>query len=280
MGRGTFVRDGAPARASAAPSSRCSSPLVDRLLDFERARVRYAAPAGTVPLHSLVPDPSLYPVDEFRRALNRVLARRRQRAAALRRAAGRRRPARGARRAAARHRHGRRPPTRSRSRRARARASCLALRLFAGARATRSRSRSRPTTTCSRSLAALGLRAAPVPMRDGAPDLAALERVLERARREGVLHDAHLPQPARHDARRSSTGARCSRSRRGRRQAGDRGRLRDGSALRGPAAAAARGARRARASWCSSSRSRSRCSRARASARSRRAVAPSTRCWR
>ena len=61
VGRGTFVRQPLESEASraSAPFEPVLSPLVDRLLDFERARVRYAAPAATVPLHSLVPDPTL-----------------------------------------------------------------------------------------------------------------------------------------------------------------------------------------------------------------------------
>ena len=73
VGRGTFVRRRERA-GPVAPFEPVLSPLVDRLLDLERSRVRYATPAGTVPLHALVPDPTLYPVEEFRRTLNRVLS--------------------------------------------------------------------------------------------------------------------------------------------------------------------------------------------------------------
>jgi DNA-binding transcriptional MocR family regulator len=75
VGRGTFVRDdarGAPV-APAASFDPVFTPTVERMLDHDRARPRYAAPAGAVPLHSLVPDPALYPVDEFRRVLARAL---------------------------------------------------------------------------------------------------------------------------------------------------------------------------------------------------------------
>jgi 2-aminoadipate transaminase len=74
VGRGTFARrpPGAPALEPVAPSL---SPLVERLLEFERARPRHGAASDTVALHALVPDPALYPVDAFRRALGRVLAR-------------------------------------------------------------------------------------------------------------------------------------------------------------------------------------------------------------
>lgn len=72
VGRGTFVRQATP-RARPQRAAPPLSPLVDRLLDFERARPDYAARDGAVPLHSLIPDPSLYPLKAFRRSLNRVL---------------------------------------------------------------------------------------------------------------------------------------------------------------------------------------------------------------
>jgi len=178
VGRGTFVRrpEAAPAPAPFAPAL---SPLVERLLDFERARVRYAAPAGTVPLHSLVPDPALYPFDEFRRAITRVLARdgsdllrygvpqghpglREVLAARLRDESGLRLSAdelvltQGA-----------------------SEGIALALRLFAAPGDVIAVEETTYHNVLS-ALAALGLRTAPVPMRDGAPDLAVLERLLER----------------------------------------------------------------------------------------------------
>jgi len=76
VGRGTFV---APARSSGAPKVEAFqpalAPLTERLLDFERARPRFGSAENAVPMHSLVPDQSLYPADEFRRTLNRVLQR-------------------------------------------------------------------------------------------------------------------------------------------------------------------------------------------------------------
>ena len=76
VGRGTFV---APARSGDAPGAEGFRPalsaLTERLLDFERARPRFGSTAHAVPMHSLVPDQSLYPADEFRRVLNRVLQR-------------------------------------------------------------------------------------------------------------------------------------------------------------------------------------------------------------
>lgn len=76
VGRGTFVA-GSPAGelATAGPGAPPPlSPLVDRLLDFGRTRPSYASAGGAVPMHSLIPDPTLYPVDGFRRSMNRALA--------------------------------------------------------------------------------------------------------------------------------------------------------------------------------------------------------------
>jgi DNA-binding transcriptional MocR family regulator len=73
VGRGTFVTaDAAPAEP-APPFEPRLSPLIERLLDFERARPRFGSAEGAVPLHSLIPDPRLYPADAFRKALGRAL---------------------------------------------------------------------------------------------------------------------------------------------------------------------------------------------------------------
>ena len=73
VGRGTFIRrHTVPALINA--GSPPLSPLVDRLLDFEQTRPSYSAIDGAAPLHSLIPDPSLYPVQAFTDALNRALA--------------------------------------------------------------------------------------------------------------------------------------------------------------------------------------------------------------
>src|SRR5262245_58527732 len=76
VGRGTFVAE-APGRADAVrvAGRPALSRLAERLLELERARPRFGSANGAVPLHTLIPDPSLYPSDEFRRALNRVLAK-------------------------------------------------------------------------------------------------------------------------------------------------------------------------------------------------------------
>jgi DNA-binding transcriptional MocR family regulator len=177
VGRGTFVRrpEAAPAPA---PFEPVLSPLVERLLDFERARVRYAAPPGTVPLHSLVPDPELYPAVEFRRAVSRVLAR--GGSDLLRYAPPQGDP--GLREVLA---------TRLSGTGVRVSADeivvsqgasegiALALRLFAAPGDVVAVEEPTYHNVLS-ALASLGLRAAPVPIRDGAPDLAVLERVLER----------------------------------------------------------------------------------------------------
>jgi DNA-binding transcriptional MocR family regulator len=73
VGRGTFVCHTLTPRPASEQAAPPLSPVVDRLLDFERARPDFTARDGAVPLHSLTPDPSLYPLKAFRRSLNRVL---------------------------------------------------------------------------------------------------------------------------------------------------------------------------------------------------------------
>ncbi len=67
VGRGTFVRQTAAGRQPAEQVAPPLSPVVERLLDFERARPDFDTRDGAVPLHSLIPDPSLYPLKAFRR---------------------------------------------------------------------------------------------------------------------------------------------------------------------------------------------------------------------
>jgi DNA-binding transcriptional MocR family regulator len=74
VGRGTFVRAGAGPRDAGAPAPLALSPGAERLLAHERARPRYGAEQGAIPLHALVPDPALFPVDAFRRSVNRVFS--------------------------------------------------------------------------------------------------------------------------------------------------------------------------------------------------------------
>ncbi|HXV36994.1 MAG TPA: aminotransferase class I/II-fold pyridoxal phosphate-dependent enzyme, partial [Myxococcota bacterium] len=74
VGRGTFVSVARARGALGADELQPTlSPLTERLLDFERARPRFGSASQGVPMHSLVCDESLYPAEEFRRALNRVL---------------------------------------------------------------------------------------------------------------------------------------------------------------------------------------------------------------
>ena len=76
VGRGTFVR-----RSSVDDPSRGEwlvpslSPLAQRLMRFERSRPRFGSGGDAVPMHSVVPGPELYPVDAFRKVMNRTLAR-------------------------------------------------------------------------------------------------------------------------------------------------------------------------------------------------------------
>ncbi len=72
VGRGTFVRS--PARmAGGEPVSLDLSSQVERLLAIENARPRFGQTGDVAAMHSLIPDPALYPVDDFRRALNRAI---------------------------------------------------------------------------------------------------------------------------------------------------------------------------------------------------------------
>ena len=80
VGRGTFVRPrDTPASVAAATAAadrpfepvfarRCAVPLTDAA-----SRVDYSAPANAVHFERLIPDPSLVPHEEFRKALNRAL---------------------------------------------------------------------------------------------------------------------------------------------------------------------------------------------------------------
>jgi len=70
VGRGTFV---ASPRRGADLAQPMLSPLTERLLAFERTRPRFGSGQDAVSMHTLVPDPALYPADSFRKALNRVL---------------------------------------------------------------------------------------------------------------------------------------------------------------------------------------------------------------
>jgi GntR family transcriptional regulator/MocR family aminotransferase len=73
VGRGTFVAESGLEAPGELPFEARFSGHIDRLLDFERGRPRFGSAQGAVPMHSLIPDPDLYPVDAFRRALSRSL---------------------------------------------------------------------------------------------------------------------------------------------------------------------------------------------------------------
>jgi DNA-binding transcriptional MocR family regulator len=74
VGRGTFVASPVATKPGR-PFQPAFSTLTERLLGFERARPRFGNESGAVPMHVLIPDASLYPADEFRKALNRVMSR-------------------------------------------------------------------------------------------------------------------------------------------------------------------------------------------------------------
>jgi GntR family transcriptional regulator/MocR family aminotransferase len=177
VGRGTFVA-GAASTPQMAPFEPRVSPLVDRLLELERARPRFGSVSGAAPLHSLIPDPRLYPAEAFRKLLNRVLQ---QEGAELLLYGG--------------------PQGHPRMREVLAghlgeqgvvvdpeelvlchgasQGIALAVRLFAGA--GDAVAVEEPTyNNVLAALAGLGLEPAPVPMREAGLDLVALERTLAR----------------------------------------------------------------------------------------------------
>ena len=74
VGRGTFVRGRRPrALAPLAPTPAPLSLRAEKLLEFERSRVSYGAGRGAIRLHALKPDARHYPIDAFRRSLARVM---------------------------------------------------------------------------------------------------------------------------------------------------------------------------------------------------------------
>lgn len=83
VGRGTFVLGPAEATrlrvAAASVDERPFEPVFARAIEAARAsavaRVDYTAPAGAVHFERLIPDATLYPHDAFRRALNRALGK-------------------------------------------------------------------------------------------------------------------------------------------------------------------------------------------------------------
>ncbi len=176
VGRGTFVRvanDGAP------PAAPELSAQVDRLLSLRDARPRYGRSGDVIAMQSLIPDPALYPVDAFRKAFNRVVAREgpslfsygaTEGHAGLREALAERFAATGMAVEASEIVlcHGA------------SQGISLALRLFAsGGDAIAVET---PTyQNALGTLAGLGVQAAPVPMSESGPDLVILDRVLARS---------------------------------------------------------------------------------------------------
>jgi DNA-binding transcriptional MocR family regulator len=73
VGRGTFVRGLRPRGRATAPVTLSLSAGAERLVAIDRARVAYGAGRGAIPLHALVPDASHFPVAAFRRSLARAL---------------------------------------------------------------------------------------------------------------------------------------------------------------------------------------------------------------
>lgn len=73
VGRGTFVRCAAGA-SGVEPMDPDLTPQVERLLSIESSRTRFGDGDGAVSMHSLVPDPARFPIEDFRRALNRAVA--------------------------------------------------------------------------------------------------------------------------------------------------------------------------------------------------------------
>ncbi len=73
VGRGTFVREALGTRPDGETVAVALGAQVEQLLHLDAGRPRYPAPSDAVPLHSLVPDPSLYPVSQFRSCLEKAL---------------------------------------------------------------------------------------------------------------------------------------------------------------------------------------------------------------
>jgi DNA-binding transcriptional MocR family regulator len=179
VGRGTFVH--APAAGGGAaeePFEAAFSALTGSLLRFERARPRFGSENGAVPLHVVVPDPAFYPAEAFRRALDRV--QREEGAALLAYGDSQGHP--GLREALAGHLRGAGIEVGAGELllcHGASQGIALALRLFAepGDWIALEEPTYHNALACA---FALGLRTAPVPMGEGGPDLALLERTLRR----------------------------------------------------------------------------------------------------
>ncbi|MFT5442827.1 MAG: 2-aminoadipate transaminase [Myxococcota bacterium] len=75
VGRGTFVREAQGARIESEKVAMALGPQVEQLLHFDASRPRYPVAPNAVRMNSLVPDPTHYPIAEFRRCLGKVMDR-------------------------------------------------------------------------------------------------------------------------------------------------------------------------------------------------------------
>ncbi len=73
VGRGTFVCQAQIIRNEGDKVAIALGAQVEQLLHFDAGRPRYPAAPDAVAMHSLIPDPSLYPIADFRRCLEQVL---------------------------------------------------------------------------------------------------------------------------------------------------------------------------------------------------------------
>ncbi len=178
VGRGTFVRDARPAAVQTAPPEVRLSAATERLLDYERGRPRYGSDPDALPLHAVAPDPSLFPVEGFQRALQRALARDGAELLGYGSPQGHEglRTALAERLSAAGTRVGAESVVLCQGA---SQGIALALRLFAE-RGDAVAVEDPTYQNALGTLVALGLRPAPVPMRGDGVDLAALDRVLAR----------------------------------------------------------------------------------------------------
>lgn len=179
VGRGTYVRGRRPrGLAPVAPAPAPLSARAERLLEFERSRVSYGAGRGAVAFHKLVPDSRHFPVDAFRRSLMRAMTE----LGAQLLGYGDPRGYQGLRVGIAEHLRANGVvvgPDELVLCQGASQGIALALRLFADT--GDAVAVEEPTyQNALAALAALGLRAVPVPMRRGGADLDALDRAFAR----------------------------------------------------------------------------------------------------
>ncbi len=73
VGRGTFVRRRGAVRVEGEAPAIALGAQVEQLMHFDASRPRYPAAPDAVAMNALIPDPSLYPIRDFRRCLDEVL---------------------------------------------------------------------------------------------------------------------------------------------------------------------------------------------------------------